>query len=144
MRRNIKVLIVITISLAILILIYIGLVIKEILPNPFLDTSDLVCTRAIEFETYTEESVIIFVFDKKAKLKKYEITENMVYPTLEEAKEYYEYTKPYVNFLELIEEENKVKYFSSIKQNKDDSFHFSKTKKELKEEYEKNDSYICE
>lgn len=144
MRKGVKVLFIVLILLGILVLGYIGLIIKGVLPSPFLDTSDLVCTRLIKFEAYTQETVITFRFDKWANLNSYEAINNLVYPTLEAATEYYEYTKPYVDSIELIEEDNKVKFFSSTIKNNKDSYHFEKTKQELKDEYEKNNSYICE
>ena len=144
MRKGIKVSIGALVLVVVLVLVYIVLIIKGILPNPFLDTSDLVCTRTIEFETYSEEEKVVFKFDKWANLEKYEMSLNVIYPTFEEAKEYYEHNKQYVESLKFIEEENKIVFSNDIFKNKDDEYHFNKTKQELKEEYEKNHSYKCE
>ena len=82
----------------ILIVIYMVLIIIGILPNPFLDTSDLVCTFEHPGSVCTEE--VIFKFDNRAILKEYEENQINHYRTVEDSKIMYDSLIESINKLE--------------------------------------------
>lgn len=54
---------------AILVFVYVILIMKGILPNPFLDTKDLICNREYVYGDYFTIESVIFSFDSEAVVK---------------------------------------------------------------------------
>ena len=76
MNNNLKLVLSVLCFIFIIIVVYVILIIKGILSNPFLDTKDLVC-RVDNFYPDGTDLVVTFRFDKKAMIKSY--TESYVY-----------------------------------------------------------------
>lgn len=138
-----KLIIGIIISLGLLLTTYIILIIKQIIPNPFLDTSDLVCIRDDSNATIDikEENVYIFSFDKNAIIKSYKVQYIYILDTEKEAKKYYEYLKE-TDTPNLKIEDNKVIVFSNYKIEKNKGY-YGRSKEQIKKYYEKEFLYEC-
>lgn len=127
-EKNTKIYLIIGIIISLLILVYIALVIFNILPNPFLDTKDLVCIRyesAAEVY-YEEENIITFKFDKWAKVKSYVDELTTKRPDL------------------IIKQEGKNVISISNYNVEFGKGYYNYTKKQLKEMYEKEFNFVCE
>lgn len=67
MKKGIKILIGIIVSVVILVIVYAVLVIAKVLPNPFLDTKDLMCNRNSDCDGICDRKITLTVkFNKKA------------------------------------------------------------------------------
>lgn len=141
MKKGVKILIGVVLSILILVSIYIVLIIKGVLPNPFIDNKDLVCTFN-DHDTSVEEK-IIFLFDKNCVVRSYLQKRVYIYSDEKEAKEYYD------NFLkkdssiintykdrEISLEGNKI-YMTLNYEIDENSIYYKKTKEEIKDIYEK-------
>lgn len=132
----------ILISVIVLIIIYIILVLTKVLPNPFLDTKDLVCKKINDQISFTYEEIVIIKFNNDATVREVEQKEIYVFLDEQEAKDYYEQESDNKNFNFEIEG-NKVTISNTLtSENKID--YSVVTKKEIKKRYIEEYSYECE
>lgn len=140
-NKKLKIIVGIILFLIVLITTYIVLVITDILPNPLLDTSDLVCERKNDFGNVVEKRQYVFNFDNVAKLNSYQEIFNLVFHDYESAKEYYNSNKLSEKNIEFIEEEKTVKIIYNV--NIEDVNHLkNKLKEDIKKMY--TTTYNCE
>lgn len=85
MKNKIKILF----PVLLIIIIFVILIVVGIIPNPFLDTKDLVCTRESDFVTRTRTEKITISFNSRGNIEK--IVEEYIrkYQSNEEAKQFY-------------------------------------------------------
>ena len=144
MKRGIKILLGVLVPIIIILTVYLILIIKQILPNPFLDTKDLVCIRDSSNPTIQDkiEEEKIFKFDNKAIITSYD--EKMIYTFWLEstAKREYEYAKKVkTNKVTL---DNNVLTILRTYIMKENEGYYGKTKKEIRKIYEEDLGYDCE
>jgi len=140
MKKSMKILLGILIPIVVLIIIYIILIITKVVPNPFLDTSDLVCSRENDYFDFILEEKVIIKFDNKANIKEYEVYEIFKFNSLEAANDYYELLSSDTNNLEIDEKNVIKKSVYNIEEYKEYS---GKTKEEMKNIYVEKLFYIC-
>lgn len=143
MNKKFKIILTTVISILVLIIVYIILIIKGILPNPFLDTKDLVCTIFESYEDSEEtfERISKFKFDNKAIIVSYEVEEISTYSSIESANKNYEYINE--EKYTYVEKKENVIHLISTYEIEENKGYYGKTKKEIKEMYEKNFLYEC-
>lgn len=142
-KKKTMIIIVIILFILALIATYIILVTKGVFNNILLDTRDLVCERVTDGEAIDEKKQYIFKFDKKSYLIEYNETTYLTFLKLEFAKEYYETSNAYIQNLELVENDNTVKFSFSHKNIKEDGLLSGKTKQEVKQLYIEKYYYNC-
>ena len=144
MKREIKILLGILIPIIIIVITYVILMLNGIVPNPFLDTKDLVCSRlSSSTEFNTEEEIVTIHFDKKAIIKEVKTEYVMDFTTEQLAKEYYDKTIKYVDSAE-INLNGKIVSFPTIIKIDESNTNYNKTKKEIEKLYEEVLVYDCE
>ena len=144
MRKKMKLILSIILIVVVLVVSYIILIIKGILPNPFLDTSELVCVRTSNASGNSLETELVTIsFDKSAKIKILKEELLIEFDIVEEAQEYYDEFIMYLGEDTLFLEGNKVSSYSIVKIDKDNNY-FDKTKEEMKKIYIKEYQYECE
>lgn len=88
MKKSLKILTTIIILLLVLLITYVVLIITKVIPNPFLDISDLYCYRdGVQYTDYKKDKYIIFSFDKWSNLKIGKVEEHLIYNDEELAKQ---------------------------------------------------------
>lgn len=95
------------------------------------DNEDLTCVRENNFGTFIDVEKIVFKFDEVGKIANYIEIREFVYPSIEEAKDYYDKFKEY-NKLEL--DGTSVISKSEIVVTKENNY-YNKTRKEMKNIY---------
>jgi len=133
MKKSIKIILSIVVLLTILIGTYIILIVKEILPNPFLDTSDLVCSRESNYGLLDYKEKIIIKFDKFQRVEQHVSINSFIYETLEDAQEAYNSLDNKEEY-KLNKEENSIEFQKTILITSDNSF-YKKNKKQMKDFY---------
>lgn len=123
-----------------IVVIYVVLVISKVLPNPLLDTKDLVCSRENDYVDFVLEEKVIIRFDSKAKIKEYELQDVFKFDSSIAAKDYYELLNLDANNLELDKKNVIQKSVYSIKENME---YKGKTKEEIKKIYVEELFYTC-
>ena len=94
MKKGIKILMGIVIFVIVLIVTYIVLILQRVLPNPFLDTSDLYCYRdGTEYDAYKLNKYIVFSFDKWGIFVSGESQDHLVFNKEEDAKKKFDIFK---------------------------------------------------
>lgn len=137
-----KKIIIILISIILLIGVYTTLVLIKVLPNPFLDTKDLVCKKINDQISFTYEEIAIIKFNKFAKVKEVEQKEIYVFLDEQEAKDYYEQESGNPSFNYEIDK-NKVTISNTL--TSADGIDYSVvTKKDIKKRYIEEYAYECE
>ena len=131
MKKGIKILICVIISVAILVIIYAVLVIAKVLPNPFLDTKDLMCSRETELPGYIESEIIVIEFNKDATIKTYKEMYKITFENVEELKTYKEYLDS-VNKKHKYDETDKSITIEDVTEINEENGYYKKTKKEMK------------
>ena len=131
MKKGAKILIGVIILVVILIIVYAALVITRVLPNPFLDTKDLICSREIQFPGYVESEIIIIKFNKDATIKNYKEIYKITYENERELKSYKEYMDSIGKEYQYDENNKTISIEDFIKVNKNNGY-YKKTKKEMK------------
>jgi len=141
-NKGLKIFLGILTTLILLIVVFIVLIIKEIIPNPFLDTKDLVCEGRIKTEDY--EKKIVYKFDKKTIVEKYvEIIAIKLDSTEETKEKYNELSKTPDIDIKLDLENNSI--VASKEYNIElNNGYYGKTKKEIVDIYVNQYNYICE
>ena len=144
MKKGIKILIGIIIFVILLVVTYIVLVVKEILPNPLLDTRDLYCYKDSSNFTIDDkiEEKKIFKFDSKAIIISYEEKTIYTFASEEYAKEQYEYAKEQKT--DNADLNKNVLTISRTFLMKENEGYYGKTKEEIKKIYGDEFSYDCE
>ena len=142
--KNKKLIIGLSISIPLLIIIVvIVLILLGIIPNPFLDTSDLVCYETMyEDETVKEVLKNTFEFDKFGYFTIFNSEYTVKYNNLELAQNNYKDLIENEN-IDAIIDENVVIVKNQIKADEYKSF-LGKKRKEIKKIYEHEFFYDCE
>lgn len=114
------------------------LIIKNIIPNPFLDTSDLVCIMGrMEPDVYTHQNVVTIKFNKKAIVKDIKEEGKYTFHDSKTATLFYEEFRNSIgaNYKEIISLDDKI---LTVKINSTDATDDMKKmlKKEIKIKYE--------
>lgn len=133
MKKNVKIILGVIAIFIVLIITYIILIANEILPNPFLDTSDLVCSRENNYGTLDYKEKIIIKFDKFQRVKQHVSINSFIYKTLEDAQDAYNNLDNKEGY-ELNSEENSIETKKIISITKDNSF-YKKNKNQMKNFY---------
>lgn len=138
-NKSLKIVLGIIITLIVLVIGFIILIVTEVIPNPFLDTKDLVCERgyALDENSYFIEKKF-FKFNFKAYVK-YIKQENITkYFDEELAKKYYDEIIKYT-------EKDKIKLNGNeiISVINEKNSYSDKTKQEIKEYFEHELAYEC-
>lgn len=133
MKKSIKIVLCIVVPLTVLITTYIILIVKGILPNPFLDTSDLVCSRESIFGLLTYKEEVIIKFDKFQRVNQHISIDSFIYETLEDAQDAYNNLDD-KEVYKLNKEENSIEFEKTISITKDNSF-YKKNKQQMKDFY---------
>ena len=140
--KNKKIIIAVSAILATVIVLTL-LVLLDIIPNPFIDNRDLVCTREVDYISYIQAEKTIIEFNYKASVKKFDQTITITYPSEDKAKQYYINANSYVDKDEIKLEKNKVIIYN--KTNKiEDLKEFDNSRKKIKKYYEDELAYKCE
>lgn len=121
----------ILISVIVLIIIYIILVLTKVLPNPFLDTKDLVCTRETKLPGYVEQEIVIIKFNKDATIKEYDEIYKIIYEDVKELNNYKDYLTSINVDYRYNEVEKSIETKELIKITQKNNY-YKKTKKEMK------------
>lgn len=138
-NKKLKIIIGIIVFILALIATYIILIIKDILPNPLLDTSDLVCERINDFG---EEEEYIFKFNNRAKVISYQRNTNIKFNDYDFAKEYYDEIK-YKENIKFNEEEYSISTNFTFKIEENNVQLYNKTKEEVNELYTSYYNFDC-
>ena len=141
-NKKLKIIIGIIVFILALIATYIILIIKDILPNSQLDTKDLFCHRINYVAEVIDGAEYVFSFDEEAKFSKYKLIYYTIYPSYEEAKEYYDNNKEIKDNMEFIEEENRINTIYIVSANESNELK-DKTKEEIKQLYIDRYFYEC-
>lgn len=141
MKKGLKIVLITIISLIILLIGFIFLIIKGILPNPFLDTKDLVCKLENIPEYNGADVLLTFNFDKNTVFKGYSEEYIYKYETEEIATEIYEKLRQNSNS-EISIDGKTVKLSNYYKSEKDKGY-YGKTKKQIKKIYVSELLYEC-
>ena len=131
MKKGLKILLGVLILLILLSIVYAILIVKQILPNPFLDTKDLICSRENKFPGYIESEIIIMEFNKDATIKNYKEIYKITYEDIEELKLYKE-SFDSLNKEYQYDENDKSISTEDFVQVDDINGYYKKTKKEMK------------
>lgn len=131
MKKGIKILISISVLIVLLMVTYIILIIKQVVPNPLLDTSDLVCSRETKLPGYTEAEIIVVEFNTDATIKSYKEIYKITYEDIEELKLYKKYMDSMNKEYKYDENNKTILNEKFIKVNKNNGY-YKKTKKEMK------------
>ena len=131
MKKGIKILIGVIILLVILVICYIALVITKVLPNPFLDTKDLMCSRETQLPGYVESEIIVMEFNKDATIKTYKEMYKITFENVEELKSYKKYLDSVNKKYKYDETDKSIAIEDIMKINKENGY-YKKTKKEMK------------
>lgn len=141
MKKSIKIVLISITSIFGLLGIYIILIVKGILPNPFLDTKDLVCTRGTIFdaETRTEKTI---KFKWNGHIKEIESKETLIFFEEEQAVDVFSSLKKSIG--EDWEEYMSIEESTVVINSKDPiSIDEEKmSKKQIKDKYKEN-GYEC-
>ena len=105
--------------------------INGVVPNPFLDTSDLVCSRETKLPIYVEQEIIIVKFNKDATIKEYDEIYKIIYDDEEELNNYKDYLTSINVDYRYNESEKSIETKELIKITKENNY-YNKTKKEIK------------
>lgn len=133
----------IIISFIIMVVTYVCLIIFEILPNPFLDTTDLICSKVVDTGDFKIIDERIITFDKKANIKL--ITEKNIteYPNEETAKIAYERITKDQDLTTKIELQGNQLVGEYIEISVENFKGYGKNKKDVKRYYEIEFDYVC-
>ena len=131
MKKSIKILIGVIVSVVILVIVYAVLVIAKVLPNPFLDTKDLMCSRETQLPGYIESEIIVIEFNKDATIKTYKEMYKITFENVEELKTYKEYLDS-VNKKHKYDETDKSITIEDVTEINEENGYYKKTKKEMK------------
>lgn len=142
-NKKLKIIIGIIVFILALIATYIILIIKDILPNPLLDTSDLVCVKELELGSLNVQENVVFEFNNRAEAINYQMFTYNTYYDYESAKIVYDENKYREEYdLELIESENKIKITYNVDINNDKQLK-NKQKTQLVDLYTIKYGYSC-
>lgn len=136
MKKNIEIIIYIIITIIMIVLFLIA-------PFSFFDTSDLICSKVVDTGSFKTIDERVISFDKKANIKQI-IEKNIIeYKDEETAKKEYERITSEQELSSKIELQGKRLVGESIEVSIEHFVGYGKSKKEVKEYYEKEFNYIC-
>lgn len=135
MKKRIKVLLIILGFIVLIIGILVILVLKKIIPNPFLDTSDLVCSKEDEQVVWVENQNTVISFDKWGYSKQLDEKTIYTFESEEVAKQYFNSAKESLSGGSVVLKLEKNNVIFNIGKRKMSEIE-KKTKKDIKLKYE--------
>lgn len=128
-------------SIIILLATIVILIVKNVIPNPFLDTKDLICTKKTYEVEYESKRVVTIEFDKWANSKNFILSEEITFIESNKAKEFFDKMKKSIGKdwgKKISIDDKKISINENIKLEKKDI----SNKKQIKVEYEEM-GYEC-
>ena len=116
-----------TSSIVLILITLLILMITNVIPNPFLDTSDLVCVR----KNYNYDEIVTFKFDRLGKSVFSNKVDHLYFDTNEEADEYYNEFS--VDNSNLVKENDTTIIVNTPKDNEKE--HYKKSRRKIKKLY---------
>lgn len=143
-NKSLKIVLGIIITLIVLVIGFIILIVTEVIPNPFLDTKDLVCEITIGDPTAGPQAktIFIFKFDKQAIITSYNEKAVQYFLSNDEAKNEYNNIKSNNESANIELNENSIIYSIDYSLEVDKGY-YGKSKKEIKKIFIDEYSYEC-